>query len=580
MQLLASSLLAGVALAQVDNGGPVVQTVNGPILGYNRLIDWELVSVFYGMPFAEPPVGPLRFHYPQPYTAKWTEVRDATQKAPGCLLQEDCLYLNVWTPAKMLNSTTANDDSLLAVMFWIFGGGFVEGDAFMDLGFAAGGSVYDGAPLSGRHDTVVVTHNYRLNALGFNTWTKGPNGETGSQAMADQRMAMQWTHENIQKFGGDPAKVTIFGQSAGAFSVVYHLVSPPSWQYFSQAISQSGTSYLTWFFQPKDLAEELYATWAGAVGCPEVLSSTQLLCLQNLSADAFNVVPDNMTGRSPTFPYYPVGIVIDGTTWGLRDMPSHLVASGRFHKVPVIMGAQHDDGSLFEKVMGTVIPNFDATSPNQTDIDTALNWTLGPEEAVKVKERYQVSEYSSLGDKADAKLLMRTVRDLGFQCSNRFLADSWHSAGLDPFVYTMSFDFGLIDKWMNIGDFHASGLIFVFRSALLELAELQLLSSNAHRMADIVQCTWATFAKTGNPNGVPGMDFPRNCEKIIGSVVPWPAYNETRHYYTLQVEPSVSQLQSNNTYPDDEFPSDYKCDMWESVSFPWHDESSSSHVLV
>ena len=158
-------------------------------------------------------------------------------------------------------------------------------------------------------------------------------------------------------------------------------------------------------------------------------------------------------------------------------MPSHLVSSGVFHKVPVITGAQRDDGSLFEKVVGTVIPNFDAALPDQTDIDTSLNWTLGPDETVMVKERYQVSEYSSLCDKADAKLLMRTVQDLGFQCSNRFLADSWHSAGLDPFVYTMSFDFGLNDKWKNIGDFHASGLIFVFRSALLDLDKRQLWST-------------------------------------------------------------------------------------------------------
>jgi hypothetical protein len=144
-----------------------------------------------------------------------------------------------------------------------------------------------------------------------------------------------------------------------------------------------------------------------------------------LSADAFNVVPQNMTGRSPTFPYYPVGIVIDGTTHGLLDMPSLLVAKGFFHKVPFILGAQHDDGSLFEKVMGTVIPNFDASSPNQTDIDTALNGTLGPDEALKVKERYHVSEYSSLGKEADAKLLMRSVR---ISVSNAPTA-SWRNRG-------------------------------------------------------------------------------------------------------------------------------------------------------
>ena len=216
-------------------------------------------------------------------------------------------------------------------------------------------------------------------------------------------------------------------------------------------------------------------------------------------------------------------------------MPLHLVSPGKFHKVPVIMGAQHDGGSLFEKVMGTVIPNFDAASPNQTNIDTALNWTLGPDETVMVKERYQFSECSPLGDKADAKWVMRTVRDLGFHCSNRILVESWHSAGLDPFVHTMSFDYGLIDKWMNIGVFHAIGLTFVLRSALLDLAEWQLWCSNAHRMADIVQRTWATFAKTGNLNGALGMVFPRNCGKIIGSLVAWPAHKETRHYFSLQV---------------------------------------------
>lgn len=575
MQRLACALLAG-ALVRVEGVGPEVPTVNGPIRGFNRLVDLELVSVFYGVPFAEPPVGPLRFHYPQPFTSKWTKVRDATTKAPGCTEQEDCLYLNVWTPTKMLSS----DATPLAVMFWIYGGGFTKGDGYESLGPLPANDVYDGAPLCSRHDTVVLTHNYRLNTLGLNTWTKGANGETGSQAMADQRMAMKWTHENIRNFGGDPARVTIFGQSAGAFSVIYHLVSQPSWQYFSRAISMSGVSYLSWFFQEKSLVEDLDATWASAVGCPGGPSSAQLACLQELSADAFNAVPDNMTGRSPLFPYFPVGIAIDGTTWGLLDMPSRLVASGRFHRVPTILGAQHDDGSLFEKIMGVVIPNFHASSPNQTDVDTALNWTLGSEGAAQAQERYHVSEYASLGTEAYSKLLMRAVRDLGFQCSDRFLAESMRSFGIEPFVYTMSFDFGLIDQLVQLGDFHASGVIFVFRAALLELAELQPLSSSAYRMSDIVQCTWATFAKTGNPSGVPGEDFPRNCEKIIGSVVPWPAYNEKRQYYSLKVEPEVSQLQSNNTYPDDEFPSDYKCDMWESMTYPWHAKSSPSALLV
>lgn len=557
----------------------VVPTANGPVQGFNREVEGQTVSSFWGLPFAEPPVLERRFHYPETYNKTWHEIFVANQRANFCPQyggddanpgDEDCLYLNVYAPANVLGIA----ESPLPVMFWIYGGGFRKGSAYFNL--TGSNIMYDGARLAGRHDVVVVTINYRLNALGFNTYTTGPDGQTGTQAMEDQRLAMKWTHANINAFGGDASRVTIFGESAGAFSVMYHLVSPPSWPYFSQAIMQSGVSEQSWFFQPKDLASDLYESWAEALQCPA--GESRLQCLQAKPASAFCAPPDGLHGRSPAFPTFTVGPVIDGTEHGLQALPAEMVKAGKFAPVPLIAGANKDGGSIFEPLVANLVPGAHIEALDKHDVDLILNWAFSDDDQAKIRSAYKPAEFGSLSPMKYQRQVSHMMRDLAFMCSDRLLASNWHARGLDAFVYSFSFNFGELDKLSTLGDFHGVDILFVWRS-FLWVPELLPLSGFEQRMADIMSCQWASFAHSGNPNGV-GSTV-RNCEEVHGKVADWPTFTSTRQYYSLQAShefggPKVRALRAHNTYPDDEFPSDSKCDMWDTVSYPWHSKPVSS----
>lgn len=566
---------------------PMVITANGPVIGFDRQIlsgpaaetDGVkvpvAVSTFWALPFAEPPLASKRFHYATPLAASssWGVPRLARQLSKSCpqnprnksTESEDCLYLNVYTPRSAPGGGT-----LLPVMFWLYGGGFRHGDAYQLL---AGKPLYDGGMLAANHDVVIVTSNYRTGLLGFNTYTKGPNGETGTQALDDQRLALRWTSENIRAFGGDPSRVTIFGESAGAMSVLYHLVSPPSWPYFSKAIMQSGSSKTSWLFQPKADAAAANAAWAEAVGCP-ASDHDQLECLQALPGYVFVNAPEGVVGGSPLFGAFPVGPIVDGTAHGLLDVPINLVAAGMFAKVPLMLGANKDDGSLFVPTVFGLVPGHQTKMPQDSrDNHMAVDWCFGASQADAIFEAYPDSEYTqSLNNTPNAyqQQFSQVIRDAVFQCSNRALATQWHAHGVPVFLYTFAFDFGELDKYFRLGDFHASDLPFVWRNDLW-LPELVRRTPGVARMGEIMSCLWASFALTADPNGSPEPSlWLRNCGAVHGNVTAWPAFGDRRLYYNLSVVPTVLQLRANNTHPDDEFPSDVKCDLWDQVLWPWH----------
>lgn len=558
---------------------PVVPTDAGPVQGFDRAMDGQKVSSFLTIPFAEPPVGALRFHYPMESSRTWSEPYLNLTHAAACPQQggggeEDCLYLNVYTPRKAIGVAISQ---LFPVMFWIFGGGFSVGDLFSPSHLP---TMYDGGHLAGRHELVVVSHNYRLNVLGFNTYTKGLDGQTGTQAMEDQRMAMRWTHNNIQAFGGDPASVTIFGESAGAFSVIFHLVSEHSWPFFSRAISESGTSELSWFFQPRNLATEFYESWAEALACPS--GDSQLACLQGMPASNFSNPPSGLVGRSPSFPSFSVGPVIDGSEHGLRDVPATLVRAGKYHKVPLILGSNEDGGSVFEPLIGGIVPGANLESLSQKDVDLILDWSFTHEDQAKITSMYRPDDYGKYNLAKYYKMIARVMRDLGFMCSDRVLARQWRDDGLKVYLYTFNFDFGKAIDALPLGSFHGSELPFIWRS-YLTLLKVPPTAGAVQWMADIMSCQWATFAYTGSPSGSDTSQLPPNCEKIHGAVADWPVFSEDEPYYSLHAShwsggPTVGQLRANNMYPDDERPSNAKCDMWDTVSSPWRPKSTLLQV--
>ncbi|XP_070551121.1 carboxylesterase 1D-like [Ptychodera flava] len=276
---------------------PLVEIRSGILLGTSvefshKDVDVKrTVNVFKGIPYAEPPVGELRFRPPQPKVS-WEGEYNATYYRSICIQppnpflpiegkqDEDCLFLNVYAP-----KTTQSRK--LPVMVWIHGGALVVG--------SGSGDFYDGTVLAAVGDVVVVTFNYRLGALGF--FVTGDEHATGNYGLYDQIAALQWIQTNIEAFGGDPNKVTVFGESAGSISAEFLLLSPLTDGLFHRVILQSGTATMAGFTGSDSAFHNTIAHGLGKiVGCEKDTSDELVACLRSVEADDFRNSSDMSLG--------------------------------------------------------------------------------------------------------------------------------------------------------------------------------------------------------------------------------------------------------------------------------------------
>jgi len=345
--LLAAATLAGTALvtgamaAQAAPGatvsaahpgpGLIVRTDKGLVQGTNA----ESTDQFLGIPYAAPPTGGLRWQAPQP-APSWRGIRPATSYGGRCAQlasgngprvdNEDCLYLNVYTPpgGRPRGPSPTHGRSGLPVLVMIHGGGLTTG----------AGDQHDGSLIVTTDHIIVVSVNYRLGPLGFldvpglGTTASTANGNFG---LLDQEAALRWVRRNIAAFGGDPAKVTIDGESAGGWSVCALLTSPPARGLFRGAIMQSGSC----FSQSPATAQAASLAFATQAGCPD--PATVVACLRALpEATLLNA----STSYQPTFTYGgPELPVADGAA----------VAAGHYDRVPVLIGTNHNEGRTFSQ---------------------------------------------------------------------------------------------------------------------------------------------------------------------------------------------------------------------------------------
>jgi para-nitrobenzyl esterase len=309
-----------VASSHPSAPGLVISTAGGTVGGKAA----GPMNAFLGIPYAAPPVGNLRWRPPHP-AARWLGIRQATSFGPNCpqppsqfglaSTSEDCLYLNVFTPAGTHRRN-------LPVMVWLHGGSLLVGES----------NDYDPARLV-RDGVIVVTVNYRLGALGFladPALADRPGGPSGNFGLEDQQAALRWVQRNIRGFGGDPANVTLTGESAGGLSVLAQLASPGARGLFARAISESGTYNLTQ--EPLATVEAAGEAFAAKVGCT---SQAAAACLRHLPVSAI-VDSEDFTGYRPD---------IDGRV--LTQSIGAALASGQFNRVPVINGTNHDEWRLF-----------------------------------------------------------------------------------------------------------------------------------------------------------------------------------------------------------------------------------------
>src|SRR5689334_11587167 len=314
-----SSVAAGAAAADV------VQTANGAVEG--RGVQASGVRIFRGIPFAQPPTGELRWREPQAVT-NWGGVRQARDFGPRCMqavvfddiryrsngVSEDCLYLNVWTPAK-------SNRERLPVLVYFYGGGFVNGDTSEPR--------YDGESMAAK-GIVVVSVNYRLGVFGFlalaELTKESPHKASGNYGLLDQNAGLRWVRQNIANFGGDPKHVTIAGESAGSISVSAHMASPVSKDLIAAAIGESGAITGTLSAVPLAQAEAEGTKFATSLGANSLDALRAIPSQQML--DAASKGGFASIGRFP--------ITIDGYFFPAE--PATIYAEGKQARVPLLAG--------------------------------------------------------------------------------------------------------------------------------------------------------------------------------------------------------------------------------------------------
>jgi len=266
----------------------IVKTKSGPINGLSVNFNNHTINKFLGIPYAEPPIGSNRFGKTKP-VHQWNSTYDATYFRDVCFqrssphnMSEDCLYLNIFSEERK-----SGDNVLRPVMFWIHGGGFSMGDGNDQ-------DAFDGTVLAS-NGVVVVSINYRLGPFGF--LYGGDSSAPGNVAILDQIMALNWVKDNIELFGGDHKQITIFGFSAGSWSVSALLVSPLSKNLFSRAIMQSGAYYIKPIFNSDKSVHLAHSKkMSESLGCKQ--DNNWLNCLRNVSAEqiiSHNIVESALT---------------------------------------------------------------------------------------------------------------------------------------------------------------------------------------------------------------------------------------------------------------------------------------------
>ncbi len=437
---------------------------------------------FLKIPYAKPPTGDLRWKAPQKNDA-WSGVRHEAGFASPCpqppsqqspaSSDEDCLYVNVWRP----NDTTPKKP----VMVWIHGGGFTTGSAAdkvpltpADLNFLW----YPGQFFAER-GVVLVSVNYRLGVLGFfaHPDLAAEGSPVGNQGLLDQQHALRWVRDNIAAFGGDPANVTIFGESAGAGSVCMHTVSPGSRGLFHRAASQSGgcttsaaTDRAALNTQITDFGAQRNCTGAGSLACLRGKAVTELVSMDTV---------DRTMGMEGVRRAFSFGAVVDGPDGFLPEPAAALFERGEVAQVPYILGTNNDEAQLYY--------SLDSTLPKtEEEYQAELVERYGAF-APRVAAMYPVSKFN--GDYK--KAITRVATDSGLVCGTLDTARRAVKANLPVYMYNFNIPWSIARDLLGIS--HASEISHVFGSPYNETEE-----NVAVGVA--MNTYWATFAKTGDPN--------------------------------------------------------------------------------
>ena len=477
---------------------PIVNTTLGRLQGTED----DGCFVFRGVPFAQPPVGDLRWRPPEPLQP-WSDVRDATAFSasamqrqlpddvgdligiPAQTQSEDCLYLNVWTPAC--------DDQKRPVMVWIHGGGNVVGSGTQPR--------INGRKLATTGDVVVVTLNYRLGVFG---WLHAPIlGAYGNEALLDQTAALFWVRREIEAFGGDPSNVTVFGQSAGGFDIAHLMAMPAATGAFDKAIPMSGSLIETLSkVEARAIAEKFLMRFGGWEDAER---------MRKVSAEDLLDYQVELTGGGLGGARF--GPVADGYALGL-DAESRIGAGIQTKGMPMMIGHTKDEFNLFTSTR----PEAQHMSDN--DLLAAATAPFGGMRAAEGVDRYQRAR-DARGEPTDNLAVWNAIMtDSMFRIPAVRTAEAQgrHTES----VWSYRFDYPSPAHDGRLGSCHSLDIPFVWGT--YDAENMKRFCGESSReiaaLSETMMQTYLAFAKTGDPNG--------------DHIPEWPTYNaESRAVMTL-----------------------------------------------
>ena len=505
--LLTTTLAIAAIVAVNGAAAEPVHTESGNVEGTSSTD--SKIRIFKGIPYAAPPVGDLRWRAPQP-AASWSGVRQTTGFGPRCMQghifsdmvfrddapSEDCLYLNVWTPA-------TSSDARLPVMVWIYGGGFAAG--------AASEPRQDGENLA-RKGVVVVSFNYRLGVFGFfshpDLAKESGHKASGNYGLLDQVAALQWVQKNIGDFGGDPGNVTIFGESAGSFSVSALMASPLSKNLFQRAIGESGA-----FFGKTLAAKSLSDTEQADAKFAQAAFGTD--SLKELRAKPAGELLEAALKDRNTIRFAPN---VDG--YFLPSDAYSIYSGGKQAHVPLLAGWNADEGSYH-----SIFENEQPTAQN------FITWVR-----------------THFGDKAETLLRLypastdeqakRSAQDLAGDQFIGYSTWKWIQMQLatgqsSVFQYRFEDAPPGAAEAESRGAYHSAEIEFVFEALPSKDLPWRPLD---RRLSDQISSYWSNFAKTGDPNG--------------NGLPKWPAYRADDGYQVmhLSAEPHAAPDDQKTRY--------------------------------
>lgn len=461
---------------------PVVETAYGPVRGIDdgKAVSWK------GLRYAAPPIGELRFRAPEP-PRPWTEVAAAEEFGSVCPQppipnfpvdlgapeSEDCLFLNIWAPS----GTAAGANK--PVMVWLHGGAYVFGSASQAL--------YDGRRLASGGDVLVVTLNYRVGVFGFLDLSQHAGGRFDSNVgLRDVLAALRWVRDNIAAFGGDPSRVTLFGESAGAGIVTSMLAVPQAEGLFANAIAQSSPATSVYDqSRAQRVTHQVLAMLGIRADEAHRITEVDVPALRTATKKVFDEVPMRNPGLLAFVP------IVDGDL--LHDYPVHVARQGRTHPVPLVIGTNRNEAALFRLMRSPLLPMtpraitsmFNEIAAEQPDLQLPTEEQLG-------------STYRSTGRGTSI------ASDVGFRMPSVWLADGHRQVA--P-VYLYRFDYSTpIMKLLLVGAAHATELPYVWgtlgapKDVTLKLGG----AKTAKALSKRIRTRWSNFAATAKPTGPAG----------------------------------------------------------------------------